>query len=710
MQDKNLDYLNILKALDEIPFGVGKKLLTEFLQGKKSHESIVKNSLYQKDSFGSLAYSKDELNALIESLILNDLIKSVPLSHNKFWKVLELSEKGKIELKDPSLFKKKICFNFDNNKTIITDEEKKAFSILSSFLNKFDDFQKKAIICNNSKILCIAGAGSGKTAVLTERIKFLVNYRSVDPRKILAITFTRKARQEMMSRLHSLPDVNVETFNSFCEKILKKHNNIFYEKDVRVLTYRDKIIILNKAISSLGLSVDKAIDAYFSFSQIRDKSPDQLLNILLNDCFFIRDYFLFKNIPLSRDSFSTGDFSLKKSADMIFKICSFIESYMHRNGLRDFADQLMHTLRLFEKNKELIPKFSHVLVDEFQDVNSTQIKLIDILSPENLFCVGDPRQSIFGWRGSDIKHILKFEEKYPNCEIITLTKNYRSSKPIVKLINSAIKTLALPDLEGVHDKEKDINLLKFDSESEEFEFIIQKILESPIPKKEIFVLARTNRQLNELSQLMRLRNINHIVRSDEMRKSIIAGESDVTLATIHSIKGLEAEMVFIVGCTSLNFPCKGSEHPVIDLVKIEEYDKEEEERRLFYVAMSRAKSMLYLSYSGKKHTYFLTEDMLKLIDEKNISVTKLFKSPADKIVSQKNSNKYNDLFTQLKEWRMELSRKSDVPPYIIMHDKTLIDICQKNPLTEEDLNEVHGLGPAKIMKYGEDILKIINGC
>jgi len=702
---KNLDYLFVLKALNEIPFGVGKKLLMDFLQGDRKNKSIVRNKLHLRKNFGSLAYEKDELTSMINNLILNDMIKINSVNKNKRWKMMELSVKGKKEIENPSLYKRKLSFNFRDTETEITEEDKKLFNYYSDFLSKFNDEQKKAITSSNTHTLCIAGAGSGKTTVLTKRIEFMIRYHSVDPGKILAITFTRKARQEMMARLSKLGYQNqlmVETFNSFCEKILRQHNHLVYDKPVRVISYKDKIIMINRALSKINIDMSKAVDLYFSEAQRKGKTEEQLANIFRNDCFFIRDYFKFKNKKILESSFETSGIKHEKSVKLVIGVCNYIEAYMRRYGLRDFADQLLDTLRFFEKHEELIPRFDHVLIDEYQDVNSTQIKLVDILLPENLFCVGDPRQSIYGWRGSDIRYILNFEEKYPNCEIITLTKNYRSTSHIVDLINISIKNMQLADLESSNGGEKDINLLKFKSEDEEFRFVIQKIEESDIPRDEIFVLARTNRQLSELSQPMKARGIKHVVRSDEMRKSVIARKNEVTLSTIHAIKGMEAKMVFVVGCNGINFPCKGSEHPVIEMVKVDEYDKEEEERRLFYVAMSRAKNSLYLTYSGNKSTYFISKNMKKMIEEKEITLQQKDNVETSMVLSK-------DVTTRLKEWRRHLSKEQDVPAYIIMPDRTLIDIAQKMPLKSDELEDIHGLGTARITKYGEEILKIVNG-
>ncbi|MCK4555835.1 MAG: UvrD-helicase domain-containing protein, partial [Candidatus Aenigmarchaeota archaeon] len=350
---------------------------------------------------------------IIDSLILNGIITVTSVDGKKFWKVLELTEKGINEIYHPTLHKKKLSFNFKETQTQITKKDSELFEKFSEFLDYFNDEQKKAIISRNKHILCLAGAGSGKTTVLAKRIEFLVKYCSCDPKKILAITFTRKARAEMMRRMEHLDEVNIETFNSFCEKILRLHNNRIYNKPVRVINYRDKIVMVTRALLSQKISPEQATNTYFSQIQKQGKTTEQLQNIFMNDCFFIRDYYKFKNKSLRTLSFENIGKDNKKSAELVFAVCNYIEAYMKKYGLRDFADQLVDTIKLFENHPELIPKFDHVLIDEYQDVNSTQIKLIDILKPPNLFCVGDPRQSIYGWRGSDIRYILNFEDKYP---------------------------------------------------------------------------------------------------------------------------------------------------------------------------------------------------------------------------------------------------------------------------------------------------------
>jgi superfamily I DNA/RNA helicase len=697
---ESLDYINILNALDELPFNVGKKLLTEFLQGKVNHESIKRNRLDRLVSFGTLGYDDNEINHMVDVLVKNDMIKLVSIKGNPYWKTLEITTKGKNEINNPSLNKKRTKYNIKYETIKITEKDKKIFSALKYELQYYNDEQKKAIINSGEKTLCIAGAGTGKTTVLTKRIQFLIKYKSVDPKKILAITFTRKARQEMQERLISSNDVKIETFNSFCEKILLKYNDIAYDNNsikMSVISYKDKRIIMNKALFSLKLDIVKAVNIYFTPSQKRSKSDEQLANILLNDCFFVLDYFKFKGKDIDELTFDNSNQDIMRAIELVHNICKYIETYMKRKMLRDFADQMLDTIKLFNSRKDLIPEYEHILIDEYQDVNSTQINLIDLLNPKNIFCVGDPRQSIYGWRGSDIRYLLDFKDKYPESDIVILKRNYRSSKYIVELINQSIKNMALPDLECDIDYPKDMHLLKFNSEQDEREFVIQNIKANIDKNDKLFILARTNRQLNELSQLMQTQDIKHIVRSEERFNSTadLTSKSKITLATIHAIKGLEAERVIVIGCTQNNFPCKGTEHPAMEMIDVESYDKEEEERRLFYVAISRAKKNLILTYTGNKHTYFINNNMLKLLSAKEINFG--------------FGNNIGDTpEKRLRDWRRNKASSLNIPPYMIMNDKTLIEIIQKMPLNTDELQDVFGLGGLKIKKYGEEIIDIIN--
>jgi non-canonical purine NTP pyrophosphatase (RdgB/HAM1 family) len=609
--EKDLDYLLILKSIKEIPFYLGKNSLIDFLLGNKKNKSIKNNNLDKLKNFRSLSYKKEEeVKNLIEKLISNNFIEITSSNKNRFLRILKLTPKGENEIITPSFYKSKIKNSF--TETEITEEDERNFKELEDYLKTYNNPQKKAIISDNPSILCIAGAGSGKTTVLTKRIEFLIKYRSVNPKDILAITFTRKAKQEMEERLYRLGiNTNLETFNSFCERILKRFESQVYTKRVRVMNYGDKVMALMNSLNANNLTIEKAIDIYFSENQKKTRTKEQLMNLFMNDCFFILDYFKLKNKNLY-DFSSEADSKNYLAAKIIYNLCKNIKDYMDIYGLRDYTDQMLDTFRFFRENKNMIPKFKHILVDEYQDVNSPQVNLIDTLKPENLFVVGDPRQSIFGWRGSDINYILNFGKNNTQTEIITLSKNYRSSKKIVELINQLVKDMNFPDICSSLDLPAEISLNSFESEEQELEFVIEKILSLENPRNEIFVLARTNKQLNEMSEKLRQRQILHIIKTEDTN-GLYAKEGEVTLATIHSIKGLEAEAVFVIGCNESNFPCKTSDHPIVEIVKIEEYDREHEEKRLLYVALSRAKNKLFLSYSGKL-TRFINKDILGLFN------------------------------------------------------------------------------------------------
>ena len=609
-RDDSEDYLFILRSLNEIPFPVGKKLLVDFLLGDVNNSSIEKNKLYDFHNFGCLDFlEREKVLELIENLIINGMIDVSGSVFNKFAKVLSISIKGKNEMIEPTMNSKKVSEKYEEVETKISDLEMQAFKELDDFLKDFNMEQKKAIISPKEKILCIAGAGSGKTTVLTKRIKFLNQMKKVGGEKILAITFTRKAREEMQRRLNNLGiKAVVETFNSFCEKILLKNGGKIYGRKVRVASYQDKMFAILRALDNQNLNIEQAVDKYFSYNQKRNKTAYQLQNMFMNDCFSVFEYFKITRKPIEEFSFDR-DYS---NAKMIFDIVKFLDRHMVSNGLRTYADQVNDVLNFFKMYPKFIPEFEHILVDEFQDVNSNQVELLDLLNPKNLFCVGDPRQSIFGWRGSDVNYILDFQNKYAGAEIINLRKNYRSNSHLVELMNHSIKSMKMPDLEHDFENFKEIKLRNFSDEAEEFDFVLNELMNLNMPFEEIFVLARTNRQLSDFAELLKKKGIRFVLKSDD-RKDEEIKKGHVTLSTIHAIKGLEAELVFVIGCTKNNFPCKSSDHPIIENLKMYEYDREEEERRLFYVAISRAKNKLHMSYAGKNHTYFINEEMKGII-------------------------------------------------------------------------------------------------
>jgi superfamily I DNA/RNA helicase len=697
---KELEYTRILKALMELPFQVGRGLLIDFLVGDYKNKSVTKNRLDELTGFGCLSWNKDEINIEIDKLIANGMIEMVTSDYNRFVKVMSLTIKGRNEITHPTLPGKKLSNKVDFVKTEISDIDRERFIAMGSFLTKYNDEQKKAIISDASRLLCIAGAGSGKTTVLTTRVEFLVKYKNVDPGKILAVTFTKKAREEMVRRLENLGvnGVAVHTFNSFCEGILRKYGKEIYGRTIRVQNYADKVLAMNMAVVAMGLDMDSVINEYFSVGQKKFKTQSQLMNSFMNDCFAVMDYF---KVSGKADYNWTKDVDIKEriNAERIFMITKYLKEHMEVQGLRDYSDQIIDAIKFLKANPSGIPVFEYVLVDEYQDVNAMQVDLIKLLCPINFFAVGDPRQSIFGWRGSDINYILNFESDFGESEFIHLKKNYRSAKDVVDFMNRVICPMGLPDLEHHLDIDSEVKVLDFENEDGEREFVLSDIIDGNIPLNEIFVLARTNRALMELSRLMTARGVSHVVKEDTSNGNGVEVKSDgkVVLATIHAIKGLEAKKVFVIGANEQNFPCKATDHPAIEMVKNDDYDREEEERRLFYVAISRAREILYVTYSGKKPSYYITSEMTGIVDDK--SLIKNVKSDFNEKVAG-----------ELKSWRAVISEEIGIPAYTILTNSTIDEIASKKPKNAEELASINGIGPAKLVRYGAKILEIVGEC
>jgi superfamily I DNA/RNA helicase len=628
--NKAFDYLHILKAILQIPFCVGKKLLLDFLCAKPN-ESITRNKLFTLNAYGSLElYEPFEVEQILNNLIKNDLINYAQIKQQ--WKVLTLTEDGINEISNPTFHKK---INPEKNKkeenlTIdkeITEQEKTAFLVLDDFLGKYNNQQKKSIISNKEKILCIAGAGTGKTTVLIKRIEFLIKYKSVKPRDIMAITFTRKARDEMLERL-SLNKlnlgVNIHTFNSFCEKQLNNFNDLIYSKPVRVINYKDKIKLFKLVTEKLEINLETFMDIYYSRNKINNNSSDKLIFSLINDCYSLIDIFKVEKrdyTPLEINSNSKYSPTQIRYANLMLSICKEITTLMTKRGLRTYSDQLIDTINFFKTNSSYIKKYNHILVDEFQDINNIQMQLLSLLNPRNIFCVGDPRQSIYGWRSSKIEYILNFQKYYPNSQVISLTKNYRSNSKIVNMINQCISFMDLDNLESglkfssIYNNEQLIKIKSFTSKNQEIEYIIKKIMQNPSTINKTFVLARTNKQLREFSEKLQRRNIIHSILSEDTEKEYLNKDNILRLGTVHAVKGLQARIVFVIGSTPFNFPCQVSDNPILDILVKTDYDIDSEEKRLFYVALSRAQEKLYITYTGKYMTNYITESM-KLIAEK----------------------------------------------------------------------------------------------
>ena len=711
-------HLPLLKAFDDLPFMLGKVTFITYIKGDLN-PTIEKHNLDEYNSYGCLfKHDVPLISSLVDQLISSGYLEEV---QKGYFKILQRTSLGVKEIFERKFeYREEKPKNHSQLKTNlldgedITSEDKLMFKQFDFFLNTFNEEQKKAIISPNQSILCVAGAGSGKTTVLTKRIEFLTKFRGVKPEKILAITFTKKAKEEMAKRLASLgiTSVYVETFNSFAEKQLKRHGSLIYSKPSRVVTFKDKIALVRSIMQKQGIFFDHIKDIYFTRKQLRERSNDELFFLFIRDIFAILDYF--KNKVESITEFHTLEKnpSKKRVAGVIHTIVTCLHKELKEKSLRDFTDQILDCNVLFSHFKHTIPRFEYILVDEFQDINLPQLDMVKHLNAPNIFAVGDPRQAIYGWRGSEIEYILTFPKMFKDTQVISLKKNYRSDPKIVDFFNHSIKEMKLPNLIAGKSSEnpEDEKIFLFEQQSEKIEklFVLEAIKHSNTPKEEIFVLARTNKVLESYADLFDQQGIEYTIKTDESNGRDSKELKGVTLATIHSIKGMEAEEVYLVSCNSLSFPNKVQDNFVFDLVKqSDNYNKNDEELRLFYVALSRAKSKLVITYTGNK-SKFINSFMLKYakVKEQNTSLFSYAK-PKGSSLSSGNSSV---LATMLKEWRIEKAKSmGGIPAYMILSNSTIEGLAKVMPQNKGEMYQITGLGESKIAKYGNEILAIING-
>lgn len=296
---------------------------------------------------------------------------------------------------------------------------------MSNLLSGLNPMQKKAVLKTEGPLLLLAGAGSGKTRVLTHRIAYLIE-QGVRPYNIMAITFTNKAAREMKERVEKITpygkDVWVSTFHSSCVRILRR--------DIDRLGYTSQFTIYDSDDS------ERLIKEIIKELNINDKNfrPKSVLAEISNQ----------KNELISANAFKDmvgNDFRL----GVISKIYAEYQKKLKQNNALDFDDLIVKTVQLFAQNPDVLDKyrekFLYIMVDEYQDTNTCQYNLVKQLSSKyrNLCVVGDDDQSIYGWRGANINNILDFEKDFKNAEVIKLEQNYRSTKTILEAANYVIK-------------------------------------------------------------------------------------------------------------------------------------------------------------------------------------------------------------------------------------------------------------------------------
>jgi len=583
-----------------------------------------------------------------------------------------------------------------------------------NLLSGLNDKQKEAVTYDEGPLLVLAGAGSGKTKVLTSRVAWFIETKKALPENILLLTFTNKAAGEMKERVMNLTQYTpgfAGTFHSFCVRILRKSGTaINIPSNFLIYDTEDSKDLIKQILEKLNLSPENYIPSGI-LNQISE-AKNQMLT------------------PTLYSEFVQSDFQEK-----VFKIWGVYESEMLKTGALDFDDLLTKTVKLLNENPTILSKWqnqlTHVLVDEWQDTNKVQYHLTKMLvgKKENLTAVGDASQSIYSWRGADFRNINNLMKDYPNIKVVNLEQNYRSTQQILDAANFVItKNKSHPILKLWTDKTEGEKIKLYSARNgfDEAEFVVKEInnlasghlgnqtSRSPATQmssyKDIAVLYRTNSQSRALEEallhagipytivggirfydrkeikdilsylkllanpkdtvaqkrvektgkrrvekfeefaqslatgqldsmttldimdlviqridylalfqkqteenLARLENLKELrsvatefpnihdflenvalveAEQDSKKRIKLSGEqNNVTLMTLHAAKGLEFPIVFIVGMEEGLFP---HSRTLSDLTQLEE------ERRLAYVGITRAKTTLYLTYASKR--------------------------------------------------------------------------------------------------------------
>ncbi|MFQ5865468.1 MAG: ATP-dependent helicase [bacterium] len=293
-------------------------------------------------------------------------------------------------------------------------------------LESLNPVQRKAVVCTQGPVLILAGAGSGKTRVLTHRVAYLLEKKGVKPWQILAVTFTNKAANEMKERILKLSkgigkDIWIGTFHSICARILRMEGErLGFARNFLIFDRQDQLTFIKNVMYETNISA-------------KEYAPEGVLARISGA----------KNQFVSPDEYSSvAHDPFEKTVALIY---SHYQKKLKENNTMDFDDLLVNVIYLFEQFPQVLNnyqnRFKYVLVDEYQDVNRTQYLLLRMLASKhrNLCVVGDDDQSIYRWRGADIRNILDFERGYPDCRIFHLEQNYRSTQNILNAANSVVQ-------------------------------------------------------------------------------------------------------------------------------------------------------------------------------------------------------------------------------------------------------------------------------
>ena len=677
-------------------------------------------------------------------------------------------------------------------------------------LEGLDDEQRAVATALDGPVVVLAGAGTGKTRAITHRIAYAAATGAHEPRRTLAVTFTTRAAGEMRGRLGALgvDQVSVRTFHAAALRQLRYFwPRLSASQFPELLASKARIVA--EAAARCGIDADAAL--------IRDLSSDiewaKVSEISARD--------------LTVDRAGARRDWAADIAD-VARVYAEYDDIKAARGLLDFEDVLLVAVGALQTRPDIADEvragYRWFTVDEFQDVNPLQRRLLDLwLGDRDDICVvGDASQTIYSFTGARADYLLGFGRDYPGATEVRLTTCYRCAGPIVDLANSVIAQAPTPAtlrLRAVRPEGPVPLVESFDDDLEEARGVadrVRRAIDAGVAARDIAVLFRINAQSAALEEAMSARGIPVVMRGVErffdrpeireavtrLRGAARAGEAAgraalevrsvlgaagwspeaprgggavrerweslcalvsladehpeltmnefideldrrsqaqhaptadaVTLASLHLAKGLEWETVCIVGCSEGLLPLirSGSDEP----------DDVDEERRLFYVGVTRAREQLYLSWARSRQPggrgSRSPSRFLAASDPSTLSGSALIKAgtrgrrterarkgPARCRVCAKAlvtgpertlgrcrscpSDFDVELWEALKRWRVQAAKERGVPAYIVFTDATLMAVVERRPSTLEELGEVPGIGPAKLEAYGDVLLELL---
>ena len=370
---------------------------------------------------------------------------------------------------------------------------------MNPLLNGMNDRQAEAVQTTEGPLLIMAGAGSGKTRVLTHRIAYLIDEKMVNPWNILAITFTNKAAREMKERAAALnpatQDCLIATFHSMCVRILRREaDHIGYNRNFTIVDPGEQRTLMKRILKNLNLDPKKW-------------NERAILGTISNAKNDLIDEVAYANLA--------GDIY----TEIVAKCYTAYQKELRQSEAMDFDDLIMLTLRLFDQNPDVLTyyqqRYQYIHVDEYQDTNHAQYQLVKLLASrfKNICVVGDADQSIYGWRGADMQNILDFEKDYPEAKVVLLEENYRSTKTILQAANEVIRNnrnRRPKNLWTQNEDGEEIVYYRANDEQDEALFVartIDQLSREGYSHKDFAVLYRTNAQSRTVEEALLKANI-----------------------------------------------------------------------------------------------------------------------------------------------------------------------------------------------------------